>query len=238
MAYQTRDKKIEYKDTINLITAADRESEEYIYNEILRIFPEDSILAEEGHKKQGSSGYTWVVDPVDGTTSFAHGFPFFCISAGLMDKNNEPVLGFIYAPLLNEKFTAYKGGGAYLNGKSIHVSEVSTISKALVGTGFPYNRREIMERLMRRLSNFLHRVHDIRRTGSAALDIAYVACGRLDAYYEEGLQPWDVCAAHIVLKEAGGQLSKFNGDKYDLFIPETAASNTRVHAELLEILGK
>jgi len=239
MAYQTKDKKIEYKDQVNLITAADRESEIFIYSEILRIFPDDSILAEEGHQKQGTSGFTWVIDPVDGTTSFAHGFPFFCISAGLLDdKSNEPVLGFIYAPMLNEKFTAYKNGGAFLNGEAIHVSDIKTMSKALIGTGFPYNRRSIMDRLMRRLANFLHEVHDMRRTGSAALDISYVACGRLDAYYEEGLQPWDVCAAAVVLKEAGGMISKFNGDKFDLFLPETAASNLFIHNELLELLKK
>jgi myo-inositol-1(or 4)-monophosphatase len=109
---------------------------------------------------------------------------------------------------------------------------------ALIGTGFPYNRRMIMDKLLKRLANFLHRVHDIRRTGSAAMDISYVACGRLDAYYEEGLQPWDVCAAEIILKEAGGQISKFNGDKFDLFFPETAASNPDLHPELLDILSK
>jgi myo-inositol-1(or 4)-monophosphatase len=238
MAYQNKDKKIEYKEAINLVTAADRDSEIFIYNEIHRIFPDDSILAEEGHKKQGTSGYTWVVDPVDGTTSFAHGFPFFCISAGLIDQNNEPVLGFIYAPMLNEKFTAYKNGGAFLNGLAVHVSDVKAMSGALIGTGFPYNRRTIMDKLMRRLANFLHEVHDVRRTGSAALDIAYVACGRLDAYYEEGLQPWDVCAAAIVLKEAGGFISKFNGDSFDLFFPEAAVSNSSLHNELLEILAK
>ena len=238
MAYQTKDKKIEYKDQVNLITAADHESEIYIYNEIHRIFPEDSILAEEGHQKKGSSGYTWVIDPIDGTTSFAHGFPFFCISAGLLAPDNEPVLGFIFAPLLNEKFTAYKNGGAFLNGKPVYVSTVKSIGAALIGTGFPYDRRSIMDKLLKRLAHFLHSVHDIRRTGSAALDIAYVACGRLDAYYEQGLQPWDVCAAQVVLQEAGGSISKFNGDKFDLFFPETAASNSLIHHELLELLAK
>lgn len=238
MAYQTKDKKIEYKDQVNLITAADRESEVFIYGELSRVFPADSILAEEGHKKEGSSGYTWVVDPIDGTTSFAHGFPFFCISAGLLGPGNEAVLGYIFAPLLNEKFTAFQNGGAFLNGKPIHVSEVGALSGALIGTGFPYNRRTIMDRLLRRLANFLYRVHDVRRTGSAALDISYVACGRLDAYFEEGLQPWDVCAAQVVLQEAGGQISKFNGDRFDLFVPETAASNRKLHAELLEVLSK
>lgn len=238
MAYQTKDKKIQYKDQVNLITAADHESEIFIFNEISRIFPDDSILAEEGHEKKGSSRYTWVVDPIDGTTSFAHGFPFFCISAGLMDENREPVLGLVYAPMLNEKFTAFKNGGAFLNGNPIHVSAVQILGKALIGTGFPYNRRNIMDKLLRRLGNFLHQVHDVRRTGSAALDISYVACGRLDGYFEEGLQPWDVCAAAIILEEAGGVISKFNGSKFDMFFPESLASNKNIHQELLDLLEK
>lgn len=241
MEYQKKenaaDKNIQYKDTINLVTAADQDSEKFIFEEISRIFPHDSILAEEGHEKEGDSGFTWVIDPLDGTTSFAHGFPFFCISLGLIDKNKKPVAGIIYAPMLGETFTAYKDGGAFLNNHPIAVSKVPSLDKALIATGFPYYRRKILGKLTTRLSNFLNVVHDVRRTGSAALDIAYVACGRLDAYYEEGLNPWDIAAAVILLEEAGGQVSKFNGTAIDIFFPEIAASNKMVHKEVIDLLS-
>jgi myo-inositol-1(or 4)-monophosphatase len=140
--------------------------------------------------------------------------------------------------MLNEVFTAISGKGAFLNGEKINVSQTPSIGRSLIGTGFPYNRREIMDHLTHRLANFLFVVHDVRRTGSAALDISYVACGRLDGYFEQGLQPWDVAAAELVLKEAGGKITKFDGSKFDMFYPETAASNSKIHSELIEILGK
>jgi myo-inositol-1(or 4)-monophosphatase len=238
MSYQNKDKGIEYKDIIDLVTEADRKSEIFICNELNKAFPADSILAEEGFKKEGTSGYTWVIDPLDGTTSFAHGFPFFCISAGLINSEKKPVAGMVYAPMLAETFTAFKNGGAYLNGKLITVSSVNSLNKALVGTGFPYDRRQKMDKLTSRLGKFLYVVHDVRRTGSAAMDISYVACGRLDAYFEEGLQPWDVAASVIILEEAGGKVTKFDGSAGDIFYRETAASNRIIHDQLIEILVK
>lgn len=238
MSYQNTDKKIEYKDKIDLVTEADRQSEIFICNALNNMFPQDSILAEEGYKKEGSSGYAWVIDPLDGTTSFAHGFPFFCISVGLVNSQKKPVAGLVFAPMLKETFKAYQNGGAYLNNERIEVSTIKTLDKALIGTGFPYYRREKMDHLLERLGNFLHIVHDVRRTGSAALDLSYVACGRLDAYYEEGLQPWDVAGASIILEEAGGQITKFDGTPFDIFFRETAASNGSIQKEVIEVLRK
>ncbi len=237
-SYLKKDKQIENKGTIDLITAADKESEEFLFGRLREVFPGDSILAEEGNTHEGSSGYTWVIDPVDGTTSFAHGFPAFAVSVGLIDSDKQPVLGAVLTPFFNELFTAYRGGGAWLNGERIHVSKAASLSVSLLGTGFPYNRRSIMDRLLKRLGAFLHNCHDIRRTGSAALDICYVAAGRLDGYYEEGLKPWDTAAALVILEEAGGLSSKFDGSKVDIFVPEIVVANPNIFQEILDLLSK
>ncbi len=228
---------IQHKSPIDLVTKADLESEKYVFNELSRFFPDDAILAEEGRNKEGSSGYTWVIDPLDGTTSFAHGFPFFAVSIGLIDSENVPVLGAVYNPVMNEYFCACQNEGAFLNGEKIEVSRQTAMEKALLGTGFPYNRREIMDKILNRLGRMLFVVHDVRRTGSAAMDICYVAAGRLDAYYEEGLQPWDTTAALSILTEAGGKGSKFDGSTFDIFTPEIAVSNGLLQEQLLDLLA-
>lgn len=229
-------KQIEYKGSVNLLTAADKASEEYLFSKLTEIFPQDSILAEEGHSHEGNSGYTWVVDPIDGTTSFAHGFPMFAVSLGLVDKENHPVLGLVYNPFFDELFHAAHGCGAYVNNRPIHVTEIDTLQQSLLATGFPYNRREIMDRLMKRLASVLHKVHDVRRGGSAALDICYVAAGRLEGYFEEGLQPWDVAAALAILCEAGGKATLFDGSRADIFVPQMVATNSYIQQELLDLL--
>jgi len=237
LSYLDRNKNTEHKGDINLVTAADKESEKYIVENLQRLFPDDTIIAEEGHEKQGSSEYLWIIDPLDGTTSFAHNFPFFAVSIAMYNKENIPLLGVVYNPFFNEYFEASKGGGAFLNQKVISVTKTEKASNSLIGTGFPYDRREKMKFILDRLSRVLFVVHDVRRTGSAALDICYVAAGRLDAYYEEGLNPWDTAAAYCILLEAGGIASKFNNDQFDIYYPEIIASNKLIHNEIKEIVS-
>jgi len=236
-SYRKKGFTIKNKGAIDLVTEADKASEEFLAEQIDKRFPMDSILAEEGTGKTGKSGYTWVVDPLDGTTSFAHGFPYFCVSIAVVDQKNRPVVGGVYAPMLNEFFYAARGKGAFLNGDPIFVSRVDQVDRSLIGTGFPYNRREIMDQVLSRLSSVLFQVHDVRRTGSAALDLSYVASGRLDGYYEQGLKPWDVAAGIIVIEEAGGRVSRYDGENYDLDLPETIASNHLIHDQLVNLVN-
>ena len=236
LSYIGHEKSVEYKGDINLVTIADKTTEKLIYDFLHEKFPEDSIMAEEGNFFEGASDYTWVVDPLDGTTSFAHNFPFFAVSIGLINKEKQPVLGVVYNPFFNEYFSASLGSGAFLNNNLIKVSNVKNIAQSLIGTGFPYNRREIMNTIMKRLQNVLYNVHDVRRTGSAALDIVYVAAGRLDGYYEQGLQPWDVAGGLCILREAGGHSSSYSGDPINIFCPETVVSNRFIHNDFLKII--
>jgi len=236
MGYLNKEKQVEYKGDIDLVTAADKQSEKYLFENLEKLFPEDGIEAEEGHTKKSQSGYTWVVDPLDGTTSFAHNFPMFAVSIGLVDKNRNPVLGIVYNPFYKELFSAYKDGGAFLNGNPISVSKTDSADKALVGTGFPYTRRSHMDEILNRLGKILHVVHDIRRTGSASIDLSFVACGRLDAYYEAGLKPWDVAAGIIIVSEAGGVCTTFNKGPIDIDVQETFVSNGKFHDELSKII--
>lgn len=230
------EKKIEYKGDVNLVTAADKASEEFIVTQLKEIFPQDSILAEEGNSVENDSSYTWIIDPIDGTTSFAHGYPMFAVSIGLINQDKKPVLGLVYNPFFDELFHAVQNYGAFLNNRPIYVSQIKSLNQSLLATGFPYNRREIMDLLMKRLAHVLHHVHDIRRGGSAALDICYVAAGRLEGYFEQGLQPWDVAAALVILQEAGGQSSLFDGSPIDIFVPQIIATNSFIHQELVQLL--
>jgi len=236
MSYLSGKKETEHKGDIDLVTVADKESEKYITENLVKLFPEDTIIAEEGYSKKGNSGYKWIIDPLDGTTSFAHNFPFFAVSIAMYDDKQKPLIGIVYNPFFNEYFEAKAGEGATLNNKPIFVSKTSKAENSLIGTGFPYNRREKMNAILERLSRVLFVVHDVRRTGSAALDICYVAAGRLDAYYEEGLKPWDTAAAYCILLEAGGMATKFNGDTFDIDYPEIIASNENVHANIIKLM--
>lgn len=232
-------KQVTHKSEINLVTAADKASEEHITAQIRSAFPQDGILAEEasedGDSVASQNGLTWVIDPLDGTTSFAHTFPCFAVSIALVDQNNEPLAGAVYAPCLDELYEAYQGAGARLNGSTISVSGVNDLSRALLGTGFPYNRREIMDRVLKRLGDFLYRVHDIRRTGAAAVDLCFVAAGRLDGYYEEGLHAWDVAAGVCILREAGGRVSLYDGSPFNIFTPEIIATNKEIHEAMIDV---
>ena len=237
MKYQNEGFTIDTKrNEIDIVTEADISSEKYVVSALSETFPEDAILAEEGSEKKGGSGYTWVIDPLDGTTSFSHKFPFFAVAIALVDADNKPIVGLVYAPKLNEFFCAAEGHGSYLNDVKLQVSQTKEMHKSLIGIGFPYNRREIMPRLMTRLSNVLHKAHDVRRSGSAALDICYVACGRYEAYFEEGLKAWDTAASVIILREAGGLVTNYSKGQFDIFVPEIVGSNQLVHDQIVQVI--
>ncbi len=232
-----KEKIIHHKTSIDLLTEADKESEEFICSMLQEKFPEDSILAEEGFQYEGTGGNQWIVDPLDGTTSFAHNFPMFAVSMALVDQNEQPLIGLVYNPYFDELFHAMQGAGAFLNEAKIGVSLVDSIERSLIGTGFPYNRRKIMTSVLGRLENVLQSVHDIRRTGSAAIDICFVAAGRYEGYYEQGLKAWDMAAAVLIASEAGAKISKLNGDQFSLFEGEILITNSRIHHCLIDLLN-
>ena len=227
------------KGEANLVTDADLASQKAAIGVIKKAFPQHDFLGEENARKNTGSPYTWVIDPIDGTTNFAHTFPQCSISIALFYKN-QVILGGVLNPITNEMFLAQKGKGATLNGKKIHVSHVKKVHEALLVTGFPYNRNEIMPELLARFERCLRASHDVRRLGSAALDLCWVAAGRLDGYWEQNLNPWDVAAGTLILTEAGGKVTDFNGKKWPKmqdFGHQLLASNGKIHSELKTIVA-
>lgn len=226
------------KSKANLVTEADKKSQQTILNIIRKNFPTHDYLAEEEGTKNTGALFTWVIDPIDGTTNFFHTFPQCSISIALF-KKNEPVLGGVINPINGELFLAEKGKGATLNGKKIHVSKTAKIENSLLVTGFPYDRFNRMDSLLNRFGKFLVSCHDVRRLGSAALDLCWLAAGRLDGYWEDNLNPWDVGAGILILQEAGGKATDYDGKKYKT-IPAygrtLCASNGKIHAQMLKIL--
>ncbi|HEV2115108.1 MAG TPA: inositol monophosphatase family protein [Terriglobales bacterium] len=231
MGYFHQRVKVEYKGDVDLVTEADRASEALITRRIRERFPAHNIMGEEGTRTEQGSEYRWYVDPLDGTTNFAHGYPVFCVSLGLEHKD-ERVAAVIFDPTRAEMFTAEKGGGAYLNGQAIQVSSVSNLAECLVATGFPSHKRHKNPNIF-----FYHQItlktHGVRRAGSAALDLCDVACGRFDGFWEFNLNPWDTAAGVLVVEEAGGRVTRFDGRPFRLDSRETLASNGRVHEALL-----
>ncbi|MGI6655596.1 MAG: inositol monophosphatase family protein [Desulfobulbus sp.] len=227
---------IRLKGRIDLVTEADVASERAVLAALNRDTPTIPVMAEEAAPKQKiSSGQLWVVDPLDGTTNFAHGFPHFAVSIALLEAN-RPQIGVVYDPMRDELFCASRGGGTWLNGQTVTVTATRHLVEALVATGFPYEIKAALPFVMRTLSAMLAEVRDIRRAGAAALDLAYVACGRLDGFYEMNLQPWDTAAGWLLVEEAGGRISDFAGNPFSPFIPQTLASNSILHPELLRLL--
>jgi myo-inositol-1(or 4)-monophosphatase len=228
-------KQIDYKGAIDLVTSVDRFSERRIVEVLLRRFPDHSILAEEETDLvSGRNSHRWIIDPLDGTTNFAHSYPHLCVSIAL-EREGEIVLGLVYDPLRKECFRAVKGHGATLNGSAIHVSAVIELDKSLLATGFPYDRREQPDFYLRFFRAFMIRSQGIRRAGSAALDLCYVACGRLDGFWELKLRPWDTAAGALVVLEAGGRLSDFSGSQFSIWGDETLASNGAIHDEMVSV---
>lgn len=232
-----RDKKVELKGEINLVTEVDRRCESRIIEIIKKDFPQHNILTEETSIPEGPSPYRWVVDPLDGTTNYAHGYPCFCTSVAL-EFEGKIVLGAIYDPLLDELFTAKQGHGAFLNGERISVSSTARITEALLCTGFPYDLRESSVNNVYHFNHFIMEAQAVRRDGSAALDLCYVAAGRFDGFWELKLNPWDVAAGMLLVEEAGGVVTNFSGGPLDIYGQETLATNGQIHEEMIGVLGR
>jgi myo-inositol-1(or 4)-monophosphatase len=225
------------KGDINLVTEADLASEALIIERIKTYHPRHSVLAEESGEAivvGGDSNWKWVIDPLDGTTNYAHGYPCFCVTMAL-EHDGEIVIGVTYDPTRNEVFAAEKGEGASLNGKPIRVSAETQLSESLIVTGFPYNFKEVPH-FERSLKEFLLKSRGVRRDGSAAIDMAYVACGRFDGFWEEGLQPWDVAAGKLLIEEAGGRISYYDGSEFSIYRAPICASNGGIHEQMLDVL--
>jgi len=231
MGHFRRRVKIEYKGDADLVTVADRESEALIRRRIAERWPEHSILGEEQGLTDAGSEYRWYLDPLDGTTNFAHGFPVFCVSMGL-EHRGQRIAGVVFDPTRDEMFSAELGRGARLNGEPIHVSPVARLAESLVATGFPSHKRHKNPNIY-----FYHqitlRTHGVRRAGSAAIDLCYVACGRFEAFWEFNLNPWDTAAGVLMVQEAGGRVTDFDGGPFQINSRQTLASNGLVHDALL-----
>jgi len=234
----------EYKGDVDLVTVADRTAEKLIRERLSEVFPEHGIFGEEGTRDRLDGEFRWYVDPLDGTTNFAHGFPQFCVSMGLEQRSKglapsedgTMVAAVIYDPLRDELFAAERGRGARLNGRPMHVSKTPELAEALVATGFPSRKRNESPNI-----HFYHefslRSHGVRRAGSAALDLAYVAAGRLDAFWEFNINPWDTAAGYLLVEEAGGKMTGFSGKPFRLNSREILASNGLIHAELVGLFA-
>lgn len=233
--YYSQDLRMEMKDEINPVTIADTESEKFIIETIQARFPEHSILAEERPEIETESDYLWVIDPLDGTTNYAHQFPLFCVSIALHHKG-KPLLGVIYEPLRDEFFYGESGGGATLNDEQISVSDVESLKRAFLTTGFAYDVHSSAEDNVDNFRAFLKRALAIRRGGSAALDLAYVACGRFDGFWEMKLHPWDTAVGILLVEEAGGEVTKFNSEPFSIYDVEILATNGLIHDEMVSVL--
>lgn len=224
---------IDYKGEFDLVTQADRRSEQVIVRRLQERFPQHAVAAEEGTGKETGSDYRWHVDPLDGTTNFAHKYPCFCVSMALA-RQNELLLGVIYNPVYQELFAAARGEGATFNGKKIHCSKVTSLKSSLLCTGFP-NHKRLASPNIHYYWDFTLRSHGVRRDGSAALDLAYVAMGRFDSFWEFGLNPWDTAAGVVLVEEAGGKITDLQGQPYTLGGPTILASNGLIHEEMVRV---
>jgi myo-inositol-1(or 4)-monophosphatase len=226
----------ELKGDFDLVTEADRASERLVVERLRSHFPSHSILAEEGGGHEGSSGYRWYVDPLDGTTNFAHGYPVYNVTMGL-ELDGEMLVGVVFDPNRQEMFSAERGAGAYLNNRRIRVSAAKRLEDSLVSTGFPSRKRHLNVNI-----HFYHQMamatHGVRRSGSAAIDLANVACGRLEAFWEFGLNPWDMAAGILLVTEAGGRCTDMKGGPHTLSGPHLLTDNGAVHQRILDLFGE
>jgi len=237
--YARREKHVEFKGRANLVTIADKESEQLIIQSIRSRYPNHAILAEETgavHAIQPGEEIQWIIDPLDGTTNFAHQFPFYCVSIGV-EQGGEMICGAVYDPHRDEMFSATRGEGAFLNGEPLHVSDVDDLFYALLITGFPYNFRARIETVLTQFRGFLMEAQTVRRGGSAALDLCYIAAGRCDGFWELELNPWDTAAGRVIAQEAGARITDFKGHPYSIYMKEILASNGRIHEAMLKVLG-
>jgi myo-inositol-1(or 4)-monophosphatase len=226
----------ELKGDFDLVTEADRASERLVVERLRSHFPSHSIVAEEGGGHEGSSGYRWYVDPLDGTTNFAHGYPVYNVTMGL-EQDGEMLVGVVFDPNRQEMFSAERGAGAYLNNRRIRVSAARRLEDSLVSTGFPSRKRHLNVNI-----HFYHQMamatHGVRRSGSAAIDLANVACGRLEAFWEFGLNPWDMAAGILLVTEAGGRCTDMKGGPHVLTGPHLLTDNGAVHQEIVDLFGE
>ena len=230
-------REITLKGDINLVTEMDMRSERAVVETLLASFPGHGIIAEEETRISSSSGFTWIIDPLDGTTNYAHGYPCFSVSIAL-EQEDEIVIGVVYDPMRDELFTAQKDKGAFINGKPIRVSGIDTLIKSLLATGFPYDRKLSERNNMDNFHDLLMVSQEVRRDGSAALDLCSVAAGRFDGFWELKLKPWDVAAGSLIVREAGGRVSDFSGAKFSIHDDDVLASNGKIHGDMVEILRK
>jgi len=228
---------VQYKGTIDLVTEADKMSEDLIITAISRRYPEHGILSEESAEKNERASVRWIVDPLDGTTNYAHGFPFFCVSIAL-EQDGKMILGVIYDPIRDELFTAERQGGAFCNGRKLGVSSVGDLSRSLLATGFPYDIRVSKDNNLNFFNAMALRAQAVRRPGAAALDLAYLASGRLDGFWELKLKPWDTAAGCLLVEEAGGVITDLEGRPWNIFSPGLLGSNGLIHGQMLEVIRK
>jgi myo-inositol-1(or 4)-monophosphatase len=224
-------KDVDTKETSDFVTRVDRESEQLVLSTIKKKYPFHQFLAEESVKEERGE-YRWIIDPLDGTTNFIHSYPVFSVSIAL-EYRGKIILGVVYDPLRDEIFTAEKGKGAFLNGNRVKVSAISDLKNSLITTGFPFRRKNYIDDYLELFRNIFHKVSDIRRAGSAALDLAYLACGRCDGFFEIGLSPWDVAAGSILITEAGGIVSDFSGGPDYLSTGNIVAGIPALHKKIL-----
>lgn len=227
---------IRKKDVTDLVTDADLQSEKVIIETIREQFPDHGILAEESGRQAGSNGCQWIIDPLDGTTNFAHRVGIFAISIAFF-KDREALFGLVLNPLSGELFSAVRGLGATLNGQAIQVSTTGHVQDSLLATGFPYNLKPVLPGLTRRFTRCLTAARGIRRLGAAALDLCYVACGRYDGFWEERLKPWDTAAGMLIASEAGARITDFSGRPFAPAMKAILTTNGRIHAEMLALLA-
>lgn len=228
-------KRVDHKGVVNLVTDIDHKSERLIHRIIRSHFPNHSFFAEEEVREKTSSDYLWTIDPLDGTTNYAHGFPIFCVTISLL-KKGEVIMGLTYNPMLGEMFYVERGAGAFLNRRRIQISGTEDLNDSLLATGFPYDLRDSEDNNLDNFSSFVMKAQAVRRAGSAALDLAYTACGRFDGFWEFKLGAWDIAAGCLLVEEAGGRVTNFKGGKVALFTGEVLASNGKIHDQMLKVL--
>jgi myo-inositol-1(or 4)-monophosphatase len=243
LKHSGKTKKIDFKGDVNLVTDVDRLAEEIIIKSIRNKFPHHGILTEESKEKKSTSDFKWVIDPLDGTTNYAHGLPVYCISIAL-EKEGKIVLGVVYNPNLDELFVAEKGKGAHIyrggraskSKQKISVSRESKLERSLLATGFPYDIRTSKNNNLNHFANFYKKCQAVRRMGAAALDLAYLAMGRFDGFWELKLSPWDMAAGSLLITEAGGKVTDFSGGPFNIYMKEILATNGRIHQQMVEVL--
>lgn len=229
-------KDIKKKGEIDLVTEADIRSEKAIVEILRETFPDDGFLTEESAAIAGNSERVWIVDPLDGTTNYAHSFPFFAVSIALQARG-EIVVGKVFNPVLNELFEATKGEGAFMNGSSINVTQTTTMKESLLATGFPYNIHKDYRDVLNIFEQMLTRAQGVRRPGAAAIDLCYVAAGKFDGFWEKGLNPWDTAAGSLIVQEAGGMVSDYKGEAYSPYQKTILAANPYIFKEMLKVLN-